>query len=163
MDDGHARTPFDQLTMLVESPLPALEPPQFQNLGLQKPPNIINAYRMILHAEATAIAQMDKENVIPARVAGHLLLELCPQRCILGDRPYERIIEELMKPDRPIDNNDDLVFEIGQRYRDSLIRGCAFDYSPVLFHISVDLKLGCPARRTPHFPHTPRVLPMTTY
>jgi len=147
--------------MLVESPLPALE--SLQNPGLQKPPNIVSAYRMILHAEATANAQMDKGKVILARVAGHLLLELCSQRCILGDRPYERIIEELTRPDRPIDSYDDLVFIIGRRYRDGLIRGCAFDYSPVLFHNSVVLKSGRPARRTPHLPHTPRVLPMTTY
>jgi len=155
---------FDQHTSSMESPLPVLESPQFQELGLHESLESVSAYRKILHAEAEANAD---EEVVLARVVGYLLLELHARRHVLGNKPYERIVDELVSPTRPIDNEDELVFECGQRYRDILIRGCefaySFVYSPVLFSISVVLKLGRLPSNTPHLPHTPRVLPMITY
>jgi len=146
----------------MESPLPVLESPQFQELVLHESSKSVNAYRKIIHAEANAD---DDEKVVLARVVGYLLLELRARRHVLGNKPYERIVDELVSPTRPIDNEDELVFECGQRYRDILIRGCefAFDYSPVLFSFSVVLKLGRLPSNTPHLPHTPRVLPTITY
>jgi len=148
--------------MSTKAPLPDLESPQFQEPGLHESPKVVSAYRMILHAEAEANAQKADEKVVLARVVGHLLLELCVRRHILGDQPYKRIVDGLVSPTLPIDNEDDLVFERGRQYRDGLIRGCALDQSPVLFNVSVVLKLGCPPNSTPHLPHTPPVLPTTT-
>jgi hypothetical protein len=83
------------------------------------------AYSNILQAEDRALQDGADENVISARVVGHLLLELYARRGILGDQPYLSVIDEIVCS--PQNCDDDLIFELGKRYRDHLIRPCASD------------------------------------
>jgi hypothetical protein len=115
-------------------PLPTLESPQFQELEPPAPAytkSLQLAYSNILQAEDRALQDGANENVISARVIGHLILELYARRGILGDQPYLSVIDEIVCS--PQDHDNDLIFELGGRYRDHLIHSCASD----LFSVSV--------------------------
>jgi hypothetical protein len=109
-------------------PLPTLESPQFREL---EPPTsayvkaLQAAYSNILRAEDRALQDGVSENIISARVAGHLLLELYARLGILDDQPYLSVIDDIVCS--PQDRDNDLIFELGERYRDHLIRPCASD------------------------------------
>jgi hypothetical protein len=155
--------------MTMTSPLPTLESTQLQELGLHKWLNAVSAYKVILQAEALAIQDEANENIISARVAGYLLLELYARRGILGDQPCATVIDEIMSPSQDGGANSerdviDVVFEIGRWYQDRLIRACAFDYFTVCpsFNISVVLKSGRTLSHTPQpRPHALQLLPTT--
>jgi hypothetical protein len=109
-------------------PLPTLESPQFQELEPPTPAytkTLQVAYSKILQAEDRAIQDGANKNVISARVVGHLILELYARRGILGDQPYLSVIDESLY--LPQDRDNDLIFELGERYRDNLIRPCSSD------------------------------------
>ncbi|KAF9645778.1 hypothetical protein BDM02DRAFT_3189404 [Thelephora ganbajun] len=101
----------------MTSSLPALESPRFRESGLRESPNAASVYEKILQAEARA-----NENLMLARVVGHLFLELHARCDILGDRPCEAIIDEVMSPSTDHGDGGNVVFEVGRRYRDHLIR-----------------------------------------
>jgi hypothetical protein len=108
--------------------LPTFESPQFRELEPPIPAYakaLQAAYSNILQAEDRALQDGADENVISARVVGHLLLELYARRGILGDQSYLSVIDEIVCS--PQDRDDDLIFELGKRYRDHLIRPCASD------------------------------------
>ena len=85
----------------------------------------------LLQAETQAILEEANENLISVRIVYHLLVELNERRDVLGDKPCARVIDELV----PSLQNDDnsIIFELGQRYRDHLIRACAFSHFSVFF------------------------------
>jgi hypothetical protein len=133
--------------MTRTAPLPTtLELAQLHLLGLHGP-DTINVYERILRAEAWALHHLHRahqtgaqillkeanENVVCARVAGYLFLELCAQHNILGGQQSTKLMNEIMSS--PLDHGGGdvgIVFKIGRRYRDHLIRACAFNYFPVL-------------------------------
>ncbi|KAF9645780.1 hypothetical protein BDM02DRAFT_3119694 [Thelephora ganbajun] len=108
---------------MTTSPLPALESPRFRESGLCELPNAASVYEKILQAEAQAVQDGANENVVLARVIGHLFLELHARRDILGDRPYETIIDEVMSPSTDHGDGGNVVFGVGRWYRNVLICG----------------------------------------
>ncbi|KAF9643386.1 hypothetical protein BDM02DRAFT_3273075 [Thelephora ganbajun] len=109
---------------MTMSPLPTLESPQFQESGLCELPNAASMYEKILQAEARAVQDGANENVMLVRVVGHPLLELHAKRGIFGNRPCETIIDEVIPSSTGHGDGDNVVFEVGRRYRDHLI--CRF-------------------------------------
>lgn len=108
------------------SPLPSIESSQFQGSGLGEQTDAMGAYRRILEAEAQVAGDEEDEDLIAARVAGFLLLELCARRHILGSKAYLRVAQEIIS--QPLDAEHDVVFSVGRHYRDHLIRSCMPDY-----------------------------------
>ena len=104
----------------------------FYPLQLQKPGWIpVAVFNKLLQAETQAVLEGAKENVISVRIIYHLLVKLNERRDVLGDQPCARVISELA-PSLQGDNNS-LIFKLGQRYRDHLIRACTFSYFSVFF------------------------------
>ncbi|KAF9643997.1 hypothetical protein BDM02DRAFT_3122647 [Thelephora ganbajun] len=120
--DTSTQTPFEWET-ITKTSLPALESPRFRESGLHKLPNAVSMYERILQGEARAIQDEANENIMLARVVGHLVLELYARRGILGNRPCETIIDEVMRSPTGYGDGDNVVFEVGRQYRDHLIRG----------------------------------------
>ena len=90
---------------------------------------VAGAYRNVLLAEAHAIHNKADENVVLARAVGHLLLEFYAHRHIFGDFPFTRIAEDVISSPRcrgDVSHDEAVVFEVGQHYRDCLIRPRAF-------------------------------------
>ena len=96
-------------------------------------PDYLNAYDKIFKAERHVVQQVEtnpaneeeKENLISARVAGYLLVELFNRRAILSERACASLAKQLMsEPRKPGDTDQDLVFGIGSRYREYLLRSC---------------------------------------
>jgi len=138
--------------MITSSPLPVPNSTPFQELALHGQPKAIGAYGKIVGAEARA-ARDGADNVVLARIVGYFLLEFHAQRHILGDRPFTKVIDDVTQSSRDHENikhSDSVVFAVGQRYRDHLIRACTFERPPYAVHVSVVLKLGCPSGRTLH-------------
>jgi hypothetical protein len=131
---SRAANPFRQETMTTP-PLPTLESTQFQEPELNEWPKPVSAYEKILRAEVRVLQDETNESIVSARVVGYLLLELYARRDILGERPYAKVIDEVVPApqDRGYDKLGDnvLIFELGQQYRDHLIRACTFNYSSV--------------------------------
>jgi len=122
--------------MLATSPLPPVESPQFQESGLGERANATSVYTMIPNAEAQAIRGGENENIISARVAGFLVLELGARYHILGSLACSAVVQEVVSLSRdPEHNENGVVFMVGKRHRDLLIRGCTFDYFLMLFDI----------------------------
>jgi len=127
--------------MITTTPLPhdSLREPH-------TPPQVAGAYRKILLAETHALLDKADENVVLARVVGHLLLELYARRHIFGNLPFTRVAEDVASlpcycEDAPHDDMD--VFEVGRWYLDHLIRPSAFGRFPVfVVNISFVLKSG---------------------
>jgi hypothetical protein len=150
----HRRTSLNTTTMSL---FPSPKPLQPQESGLI-PAAVLDR---VLQAETQAIQEKADENAMSARIVLHLLRQLNERRDILGDQPCTRVINEIVPSLQHDDNN--LIFELGQRYRDHLIRTCTFSYFSVLFgNVVVILKLGCPLWSTTHPPQiVPLLLPTT--
>jgi len=112
------------------------------------PPDYLSAYDKIFKAERHAVQQVEintaneeeKENLISARAAGYLLVELFNRRAILSERACASLAKQLMlEPRKPGGTDYDLVFDIGSRYREYFLRSCMFDFFPMSFGISVPL------------------------
>ncbi|KAF9645735.1 hypothetical protein BDM02DRAFT_3262713 [Thelephora ganbajun] len=124
---------------MTMSPLPTLESPQFRESGVCELPNAASMYEKILRAEAQAVQDGANENVMLARVVGHLLLELHARRGILGNQPCETIIDEVIPSSTGHGDGDNVVFEVGRQYRDHLILRKSTEqcrYSPPSSHPS---------------------------
>ena len=124
---------LEQQTTTTTTPLPALKSTQFPELHGR--PQVVGAHEKILRAEARAVHDEANGNVILARVVGYLLLELYARRHIFGDRPFVRVADDVMSSSQDRENiihDDIVVFEVGQRYRDRLIRPRTFGCPPVL-------------------------------
>ena len=138
------RAPFERQIMSTASPLPTVGSPRFRESGLGELANAISVYRRILEAEARAVQDGADENVISARVIGYLLLELYTRCPTLGDQAWSKVIQEVVSLSQDSEHDEhDVVFMVGQRHRDHLIRGCAPDYSPTP-NISDEIRLTDP-------------------
>jgi hypothetical protein len=85
----------------------------------------------LLQAETQAVLEEASENLISVRIVYHLLVNLNERRDVLGDQPCARVIDGILPSLQHDDNN--LIFELGKRYRDHLIRACAFSHFSVFF------------------------------
>jgi len=97
----------------------------------------LSAYKLAYDAEIYAAQQAgarptnkeekDKieqaeDDIISARVAGYLLVELFRQREILTEEPCKRLLKELRSESREGGDANDVVFQVGKLYRNKYIR-----------------------------------------
>jgi hypothetical protein len=146
------------LVELPEFPLPR-EPPKYEEWKKDWP-QYLGAYNLAFNAERDAT---ENDDIISARVAGYLLVELFNWSNILTMCPCDQLSNELQsKSQEPGGSVNDVVFKIGKMYRDRFIRLCAFlFFLHTSFNLSISLQLGRQPRRTPP-PHcTLPVLPST--
>ena len=122
---------------LQSLPLPP-EPTTYE-IWREDRPQYLSAYNLAFNAESHAAQQAEaeptnkaKDNIISARVAGYLLVELFDRREILTEGPCSRLSIELQSEDKEGGDANDVVFKLGKLYRDRLMRLCAFH----LFHTS---------------------------
>jgi hypothetical protein len=109
------------------SSFPAPRPPLPQELAWP----LAAVLDRVSRAKSQATLEKAKENAISAKIIYHLLVQLDERRGVLGDKPCARVIDELVPSLQDDDNS--LIFELGQRYRDHLIRACAFSRFSVFF------------------------------
>jgi len=127
--------------------------------------NYLSVYDIVLNAERYAVQLVEanssdrnaKENTTFARVAGYLLVELYNRRTILSEEPCISLVKQLISPSREPGDVHDVVFKVGERLRNHLVRLCASDFFPASFSISVSLQFGQRPRGTPHLLYTLRV------
>ena len=149
--------------MLSPSPLPRL--PALYKEWLEHRSSYLCAYEKVHNAECHAAQQTGREaeqNVISARVAGYLLVELYARRAILSEAPCESLTKQLLSPPQePGVTEYGLIFRIGELHREYFLRLCMFDFSPMLFSISISLQFGCPPCTQYH--HMTCLPPSTLY
>ena len=148
------------MTIIESSPSPLpREPAQSEALGACSP-DYLRAYNLVLKAERRAV---EKDNLMFARVAGYLLLELFNRRGVLSGEPCASFVKQLNSPSRQGKSDIQVVFELGEYYRNHLLRLCGFDLFPALFGISVSSQFEQPPRSTQHPPYTLRAPPSTRW
>jgi len=115
---------------MTKSPLPACNSSRFQESGLHELSRAVTAYELILRAEAQVLQDKANGNLVSARVIGYLLLELHAQRGVLTDKPFSKLVDEIILSAQDEDKPGavDVVFRLGQKYRDQLVRACVFDF-----------------------------------
>ena len=155
---------------LSASPLPC-EPAQSEALGAYSP-DYLRAYNLVLDAECHANEQVRdnpsnqqaKDDLISARAAGYLLLELFNRRRgVLSEGPCASFVKQLNSPSRQGKSGIQLVFELGKYHRDRLLRSCGFDFFPALLGVSVFSQFKQQPQSTHHPPHTLRAPPLTRW
>ena len=104
-----------------------------------------------------------KENLIFARVAGYLLIELFIRRGVLTNRPYQSLVKQLTSPPRNGGTAHDVVIQVGKWHFDHLLRMCTFGLPFKPSGISVSSQTVRSPNRTQHPLYTLRVLPSTTW
>ena len=127
---------------LLATPLPP-NPAPYEEWRSDRP-DYLRTYDMVLAAERHADDQVKanpsdrraKDNLISARVAGYLLVELFNRRAILSEGPCISIVKYL---EPRSGDRDDLVFGIGGWLRSYFLRLCAFDLYSMSFGISASL------------------------
>ena len=127
-------------------------------------PQYLSAYKRAFDAEVYATQQAGptkKKNIMFARVAGFILVELFNRQGILTEGPCEHLSKELLSDDREGGTPNDVVFKIGDFYCNHFIRVCASHFFRTLFGISISLQFGQPPLRTPHPPCILLALPST--
>lgn len=75
--------------------------------------------------------QEAKQNLMFARVAGYLLIELFTRREILTNGPYQSLAKQLTSPPRDGGTTHDIVIQVGKWHFDHLLRMCTF-VSPLI-------------------------------
>ena len=155
---------------LTPAPLPRT--PVLYEEWLEHRHNYLSAYDKVYNAERHAVEQVEanstnkeaEQNVVSARVAGHLLVELFSRRTILSEGPSRSLAKQLiLSPRDSSDTDHDLVFRIGKWYREYFLRLCTFDFFPVSFGNSASLQFGHLLGSTRYPPHTLRVPPSTPW
>jgi len=106
------------------TPLPPLASPQFQGSGLHEQPNAVAAYEKVLKAEAQAVQDGTNQDLVHARVAGYLVLELYAIRDVLGDQPFTTVINDIVRSSQDCEGKGDhsVVYGVGKKYLDNLVR-----------------------------------------
>ena len=125
-------TPSMATVELSSSPLPA----PHEEWGRYRP-NHLSAYTTVLNAERYAgeRVQVDsssrdaKNDLIFARIAGYLLIELYNRRKILSDMPCAALIKQILSPSQDGGTVHDTVLQVGKWHFDYLIRTCTFGLS----------------------------------
>jgi hypothetical protein len=126
----------------------------------------LSTYDIILNAERHADEQVQanpsnqeaKDNVMFARVAGYLLIELFNRRVVLSEAPCASLVKQIESTSREGGPAHEVVFGVGKWHCDHLLRMCTFDFFPMSFSSSVSSQIGHPSRGTQH-PPTLRVPP----
>ena len=134
---------------LSPSPLPR-EPAQSEALDAYSP-DYLRVYNLVLNAERHVDEQVRDhpsnrqatDNLISARVAGYLLLELFNRRRVLSGEPCASFVKQLNSPSQQ-GKSDIQVFELGEYYRNHLLRLCGSDFFPALFGISLSSQFEQP-------------------
>ncbi|KAF9654326.1 hypothetical protein BDM02DRAFT_3106658 [Thelephora ganbajun] len=114
---------------LSTSPLP--RPPALSEEWRACRPDYLSVYGLVLDAERHANEQVKanpsyreaKDNLMFARVAGYLLIELYNRRAILSEVPCRSLVKQLKSlPREDGDTAHDVIFKIGQRKLNYLLR-----------------------------------------
>ena len=127
------------LVELPALPLPR-EPPKYKEWEKDWP-QFLSAYQLAFNAERYATQQLaavatKNDNIIAARVAGYLLVELFNCSEILTTRPCEQLSVDLQSESRDGGSVNDVVFKIGKMYRDHFIRLCTFFFFYIRHSVS---------------------------
>ncbi|THU75530.1 hypothetical protein K435DRAFT_254291 [Dendrothele bispora CBS 962.96] len=94
--------------------------PLLADSALQDAPETIqSAYNLIFEAQNAASSD---EEAMSARVVGFLLIEFWRSRTLLGDEPALQITREAVSQDRQGSQSSPVIYELGRRYRENLIR-----------------------------------------
>ena len=136
-------------------PLPLPSHPETYDIWQRDQPQYLSAYNLAFDAEVYATQQADpprKNDIMFARVAGFLLVELFNWRAILTEGPCEFLSNALRSNDRDCGTTNDVVFKIGEFYCNRFLRVCASHFFRTSFGISISLQFGQSPRRTPHPP-----------
>jgi hypothetical protein len=157
------------MTTIALSPSPLPRSPASCEQWREYRPNYLSAYNIVLNAERHANEQVEadpsnreaKDNVMFARVAAYLLLELFSRRAILSETPCVSLVKQLISPPPDGDTVQAVVFRVGKWHCDYFLRTCAFGFFPSSFDISFSWQIGHPLRSTQHPPFTLRVPPST--
>ena len=118
-------------------------------------------YNFILETEhyamerlaANPFGRQEKANLVFARVAGFLLIELFKESETLSFLPCSRLKSRALLPCA----THELVFDLGRWFLDCFISKCALGPSPVSFSISVCSQTGSPPGSARVHPHPLRV------
>ena len=119
-------------------PLPLPPSPPEYDTWHKDCPQYLSAYNLAFNAERYATQKLvsgptKDDNIICARVAGYLLVELFNWREILTTHPCDRLSKELQSESQePGGSVNDVVFKVGKLYRDRFIRLCAFHLTYVI-------------------------------
>ena len=148
---------------LKNGPLPK-KPAEYDSWNIILP-KYSDAYDLAFKADVYATKEANdhpashtaKENVVLARVVGCLLIELFDRKGVLDPTPCESVRDSILsKSQQAFPTTHGVVFETGRKYRDHLIRSCAFDFFPVLTGFSRSLQFGNPpwgTRNPLNIPH----------
>ena len=110
--------------MITVSPLPK-SPQLSHSCGF---PDAVKAYSKILEAEAQATRNEESDNIMFARIAGFLILELSAQCQTFGTQPCSKVVQDVLSPSQdPVNGGNDSVFGVGKYYLHHLICGCTSD------------------------------------
>ena len=138
-----------------------LQPPELEKWRENQSDYAI-AYDKVLAAEDRATQQGTNADIVHARLAGHLLLELFRMRDNFGDTACSQLAKELLSQPRPPRDDIDNVIALGEWYKDYFVRLCTFDsFLMPPRHVSLPLKSGHAPGRIPYPPHTLHALPST--
>ena len=124
-------SPHNPQPMLMLSPTPLPRVPHSDEEWKKTKTDLdySGAYDFVLKSEVQAEAG---DQIIHARVAGYLLIELFDRQGALTLEPYRCVVGELMAKARTPGGPCELVFDIGKMYRDRLLRLCVFHFFPTL-------------------------------
>jgi hypothetical protein len=134
------------MTSVGLQPLPLPPSPPTYDTWQKDCPQYLSAYNLAFNAERYATQKLvagptKNDNIMSARVAGYLLVELFNWRKILTTGPCDQLLKELQsKSLEPGGSVNDVVFKVGKLYRDRFIRSCAFH----LLHTSFDVSISGP-------------------
>ena len=150
------------------TPVPLPRKPIPYEEWLEHRHNYPSAYERVYNTERHTVKQVEanptnkeaEEDVISARVAGYLFVELFNRRTILSGGPCKSLVKQhISSPRESSDTGHDLVFRIGKWYREYFLRLCTFNFLPMPFGISVSLQFGHLPGSTQYPPHTLRAPP----
>ena len=126
-------------------PHPLPPKPTTYEIWREDRPQYLSAYNLAFNAEKFATKQAEanpinrKDNIISARVAGYLLVELFNRRAILTEGPCSYLSNELRSEDREDGDSNDVVFKVGKFHCDYFLCSCTFHFS----YTSEDISILC--------------------
>ena len=106
-------------------------------------PTYLSAYSLAFDAENYATNQAEanenrEDDIISARVAGYLLVELFTQ--LATERPCNSLAKQLLSQAQESEDTHDVIFRVGKWHRDHLLRCCVFNFFPTPLAISIFLQ-----------------------
>ena len=126
------------MTSVELRPLPLPPSPPEYDTWHKDCPQYLSAYNLAFNAERYATQKLvadstTNDNIISARVAGYLLVELFNWREILTTRPCDQLSKEIQSESQESGGSvNGVVYKVGKFYRDRFIRLCAFHFTYVI-------------------------------